>query len=311
MEKDSPLDAVQALFYRHIKRYGGRRKKELQNEVEAGMHSIWQALMTTLCGHTTETELLTITGQIYYNDLTATDIIERLEKQLKATKKCMLIRQFLLALDNTLSGMRQVFSRLFLPENRTQLLLILDRRDVALPFVIKALTQCKDCTFLAYFDMAEALNGICLRDQVIRPQADLAEYINPRFKAMDNAIRVQNLSGEIDTIAPPATGIRGLITRLFGMFQHKADKRIENMWTDEAFRKALSTGTLEARTTKILLIAYENHLLKQADKDADEILYSQADRYHIEPISDQLLWANSIGNYVLMPCAHDIRKDIQ
>lgn len=311
MEKESPLDAVQALFCRHIERYGGRRKKELRNEVEAGMHSIWQALMTTLCGHTTETELVTITGQIYYNDLTTTDVIARLEKQLKVSKKCTLIRQFLLALGNTLSGMKQVFSRLFLPENRTQLLLLLDRRDVALPFVIKALTQCKDCTFLAYFDMAETLNGICLRDQVIRPQADLAEYINPRFKTMDNAIGVQNLSNEIDIIAPPATGIRGLMRRLLEKFQHKTDKRIENMWTDEAFRKALSAGTLEARTAKILLIAYENHLLRQADKDADEILYSQADQYHIEPISDQLLWANSLGNYVLMPCAHDIRKDMQ
>lgn len=83
------------------------------------------------------------------------------------------------------------------------------------------------------------------------------------------------------------------------------------MWTDEAFRKALSTGTIESKTAKILLIAYENHLLKQADKDADEILYSQADQYHIEPIFDQLLWANSLGNYVLIPCAHDIRKDMQ
>lgn len=312
MEKNSPLDALQALFCRHIERYGGRRKKELQNEVEAGMHDIWQALMTTLCGHTTETELLTITGQIYYNDLTATNTIERLEKQLKATKKCMLIRQFLLALGNTLSGMRQVFSRLFLSENRTQLLLLLDRRDVALPFVVKALTQCKECTFLAYFDMAEALNGICLRDQVIHPQADLAEYINPRFKAMDNAVGVQNLSGKIDTMTPPATGIHRLIKRLLEKFRHKTDKRIENMWTDEAFRKALSVGMLEVKTTKILLIAYENYLLKQADKDADEILYSHADQYHIEPISDQLLWAANIGNYVLMPCAaHNIRKYLQ
>lgn len=311
METKSSLEAVQALFCRHIERYGGRRKKELQNEVEACMHSIQQALTTTLYGHTTEAELLTITGQIYYNDLCATDTTDRLEKQLKATKKCVLIRQFLLALGNTLSGMKQVFSRLFLPENRIQLLLILNRRDVALPFAVKALTQCKDCTFLAYFDMAEALNGICLRDQVIRPQADLAEYMNPRFKAMDNATGVQNFSRKTDYMEPPATGIRGLLKRLFRRFLHKTDKRIENMWTDEAFRKALSTGTIESKTAKILLIAYENHLLKQADKDADEILYSQADQYHIEPIFDQLLWANSLGNYVLIPCAHDIRKDMQ
>ena len=300
-KKPTRLEVIKAQFIYQVLLYGGEEKDTLLKDIKDRFENIYKSI-ATIETNINEDDVLNYTAKVFYNNLCIDNADERIKKNLQAQPDCVFVKNFTCCLANSFDAVQKLYSNLFAPENRVQLLLALDNKPISIPFWIKGTAL--NPNVRDFMDMIEALDSLLLRAKVIGTRADLNTRLNDVFKSMDQENGLQKV----------VEHIQWMKDNHGGWWYY---------WDNQQFANALNSTWFEPATAKILLLCYENHLINAENKGYDEVLYSKRGEFQLEHIAPQTdneqpengypeynedfynNQLNCLGNYLLLSGSHN------
>lgn len=300
-KKPTRLEVIKAQFIYQVLLYGGEEKDTLLKDIKDRFENIYKNI-ATIEANINEDDILNYTAKVFYNNLCIDNADERIKKELQSQPDCVFVKEFTRCLANSFDAVQKLYSNLFAPENRVQLLLALDNKPISIPFWIKGVAL--NANVREFLEMIEALDSLLLRAKVIGTRAELSTRLNDVFKSMEQANGLQKVVEHIE-------------------YMKGAPDWWSSYWDKQQFATALNSTWFDPNTAKILLLCYENHLINTEKKGYDEVLYSKRGEFQLEHIAPQTdneqptngypeydedfynNQLNCLGNYLLLSGSHN------
>ncbi len=298
-KKPTRLEVLKAQFIYQVLLYGGGQKEAFLKDIKDRFENIYKNIAITEA-NINEDDVLNYSTKIFFNDLCIDNTDERIKKNLQ-TSNCVFVQDFTRTLANSFDAVQELYSSRYAQENRVQLFLALGNKPISIPFWIKGIALNADSDFM---DMIEALDSLLLRAKVIGTRAELNTRLNNVFRSMGQENGLQKVVEHIE-------------------YMKGTPDWWWSYWDKRQFTNALNSTWFEPATAKMLLLCYENHLIKSAKKGYDEVLYSKRGEFeleHIAPQTDNKQPANGypeydedfknnclncLGNYMLIAKSHN------
>ncbi|MFD2717100.1 DUF262 domain-containing protein [Hymenobacter monticola] len=302
-KKPSNLEIIKAQFMFAVHLQGGEAKDNLIAEIKARFENIYKSI-SAIEGTMKEDDVLGYTLQVYFNSLSESNALERINKKLAVADPVPFIKSFSLALDASFRHLTTFFRNHEPQHHEIHSLVTLGGFSLAIPFIIKAYTFalpiqdiCQLCT---------ALESVVLRSRVIGTRADLTSRLNDKYSAFTT---------ENPSIEPIVKRVNYLKTTIEWWYAY---------WNKTELEKALQ-GWLHPSTARFLLWKHENHLQGKGKNGYALSRFDAVTRPELEHIAPQTptkgepvaagypaydedfrnQYIDCLGNYLLLSKSHN------
>ncbi|MBD2769360.1 DUF262 domain-containing protein [Hymenobacter sp. BT664] len=302
-KKPSNLEIIKAQFMFAVHLQGGEAKNGLIEEIKERFENIYKSI-SSIEGSIKEDEVLGYTLQVFFNSLSESSALDRINKKLAVADPVPFVKAFTQALDTSFRHLTTFFKHDEPEHHAIHSLVALGGYSLAIPFIIKAYTFrlpiesiCQLCT---------SLESVVLRSRVIGTRADLTSRLNDVYSGFTE---------ETPSIDPIVKRVNYLKTTTEWWYAY---------WNKVELNKALQ-GWLHPATARFLLWKYENHLQSKGKSGYALSRFDAVTRPELEHIAPQTptkgepvaagypaydeefrnQYIDCLGNYLLLSKSHN------
>ena len=302
-KRPSNLEIVKAQFMYNVHLHGGHEKSTLIEEIKNRFEKIYSSI-SSIEYNINEDDVLLYTQRVYFNSLSETDALDRINRKLSEEGALDFIREF----TDSLAKSFQYLSKFFGQDERDCFeiysLVTLGGIAIALPFIIKAYKYGLPMNDIK--TLCSSLEKLVLRHRLIGTRADMSIRINDKFKGFNKSNKC---------IRPIIDRIESMKTKSEWWWAH---------WNNDKLKESLQ-GKIPPRVAKYLLWKYEVHLEQQGNRGytprprrLDDIENPELE--HIAPSAEPQKkphgydeydekfrneYLNCLGNYLLVSGSHN------
>ena len=300
-KKPSDLEIIKAQFMYKIHLFGGDKKEYLIDDIKRKFENIYQSI-SKIENKIHEDSILIYTLRVYFNSLSESNVIEKINKILSEHSPIEFISSFTQMLANTFIYMEAFFTEDEKESMEIHSLLTLGGFGIAIPFIIKAYQFDLDADEINI--LCSKLESLILRKRLIKTRADLSSRLNQVYQEFTLQ------KSEVDPI----------LSKIDQLKSASNDQWWLNYWNNDAFERSLQGG-INSFTAKFLLWKYENYLLEQGKKGYALMRYDSIKNPELEHIApktenknagyetyDQTFidqYLDCLGNYLLISKSHN------
>ena len=300
-KKPSDLEIIKAQFMYKIHLFGGDKKEYLIDDIKRKFENIYQSI-SKIENKIHEDSILIYTLRVYFNSLSESNVIEKINKILSEHSPIEFISSFTQMLANTFIYMEAFFTEDEKESMEIHSLLTLGGFGIAIPFIIKAYQFDLDADEINI--LCSKLESLILRKRLIKTRADLSSRLNQVYQEFTLQ------KSEVDPI----------LSKIDQLKSASNDQWWLNYWNNDAFERSLQGG-INSFTAKFLLWKYENYLLEQGKKGYALMRYDSIKNPELEHIApktenknagyetyDQTFidqYLDCLGHYLLISKSHN------
>jgi len=300
-KKPTNLEIIKAQFMFTIHIYGAEDTETLLQDSKERFEKIYKSI-SFIENRINEDEILVYVLRVYFNSLSETNAIERIDKELSKENPVLFVESFSQLLAESFDYLMGFFGKDERENSEIHSLVTLGGIGLAMPFIIKAYKFGLPISQIN--ELCKSLESILLRHRLISTRANIVSRLNEKY---------QKFTLENHDIQPIIEHINWLKNDV------PKDSWWWNYWSNIEFEQALR-GNVYHTTAKYLLWKYENHLESQGKKGYQATRFDKIDNPELEHIAPQtenteagydtyddefknLL--NCLGNYLLLPKSHN------
>jgi len=302
-KKPSNLEIIKAQFMFKVHLYGGNKKEILLDEIKERFEKIYRSI-SSIESKIYEDDILVYTLRVYFNSLSESNALDRINEQLLSTSDPIpFIQEFTRSLAKSFEFLKRFFGED--EENYFEIhsLITLGGIGIAIPFIIKSyefnlpMDQIKK--------LCNKLETMVLRHRLIGTRADITLRLKDVYK---------EFKSENKDIKP----IIELIEKM------KTTMSPNNWWLAYWNKTELERsiqGRINHSTARYLLWKYENHLEGQGKNGYEATRFDRIKEPHLEHIAPQTekpeagydsydeefinQYIDCLGNYLLLSKSHN------
>ncbi|MGY2134435.1 DUF262 domain-containing protein [Hymenobacter sp. HD11105] len=234
----SNLELIKAQFMFTAHLQGGDEKDELIRIIKERFESIYKSI-SCIESKFKEDDVLAYTAKVYFNSLTESNPLNRVNQKLAGSTPIEFIQAFTLALYTSFQHLATFYAEDEPQHHEIHSIITLGGFNLVIPFIIKAYSFCTSVEEIC--QLCTSLESLVMRSKVIGTKAVLTSRMNDVYAAFtqDNA-----------SIQPILKRVNFLKTTSEWWYAY---------WNNTELDKALQ-GWMQPSTAKFLLWKYENHL---------------------------------------------------
>ena len=299
----SNLEIIKAQFMFNVHLYGGDEKDQLIIELKNRFEKIYKSI-SSIENKIDEDKILTYTQRVYFNSLSESNAIAKINKELSKDNPIQFIKEFTNSLAVSFEHLKTFLTKDERENIEIHSLVTLGEFTIVIPFIIKAYTfglsienVCKICV---------EFESLILRDRLIGTRAEITTRINEEYK---------NFTKE-------NSDIQSIVVRVEEM-KKLPDNNKDSYWNNSSLKNNLQ-GFIEPQIAKFLLWKYELYLENQGKKGYSVTRFDKIKKPHLEHIAPQTesdkpasgygrytekfqeQCIDCIGNYLLLSGTHNV-----
>lgn len=302
-KKPSNLEIIKAQFMFAVHLQGGEAKDSLIAEIKERFESIYKSI-SAIEGTIKEDDVLGYTIQVYFNSLSESNALDRINKKLAVADPVPFVKAFTQALYTSFRHLTTFFRNDEPQHHEIHSLVTLGGFSLAIPFIIKAYTF--GLPIQTICQLCASLESVVLRSRVIGTRADLTSRLNDVYSAF--------------TMENPSIG--SIVERV--NYMKTTTDWWYAYWNKNELAKALQ-GWLHPATARFLLWKYENHLQGKGKSGYALSRFDAVTRPELEHIAPQTptkgepvaagypiydeefinQYIDCLGNYLLLSKSHN------
>ena len=300
-KRPSNLEIIKAQFMYNVHLYGNDAKESLIAEIKNRFEKIYKSI-SSIEYRINEDDVLLYTLRVYFNSLSETNALNKIDKILSEDNSIAFIRDFTRALSISFEHLSTFFGKDEQKNFAVHSLITLGGIAIAFPFIIKAYKYGLPTDDIE--GLSASLEDLVLRHRLIGTRADITPRINDVFEKFTENNKV---------IQPIIERIEWMKTATEWWWAH---------WNNTKLNEALQ-GEINHEIAKYVLWKYENHLRSRGKAGYNPIRFDQIqspelehiapttepnekphgyDEYDEEFITQHL---NCLGNYLLLSKSHN------
>lgn len=297
----SNLEIVKAQFMYNVHLHGGHEKSSLIEEIKNRFETIYSSI-SLIEYNINEDDVLLYTQRVYFNSLSETNALDRINRKLSEEGALDFIREFTDSLEKSFQYLSKFFDRDQRDCFEIYSLVTLGGIAIAFPFIIKAYKY--GLTMNDIKTLCSSLEKLVLRHRLIGTRADMSVRINGKFKEFNESNKC---------IKPITDRIEWMKTTKEWWWAY---------WNNEKLKESLQ-GDIPRPVAKYLLWKYEIHLQQDnpgyLPRRLDDIT-KDPELEHIAPSTEPQKkphgydeydekfrneYLNCLGNYLLVSGSHN------
>ena len=300
-KRPSNLEVVKAQFMYNVHLYSDEGKDALIEEIKNRFEKIYKSI-SSIEYRISEDDVLLYTLKVYFNSLSETNTLGKIEKRLLEENSINFIKEFTQSLAISFEHLSIFFGKDERENFSIHSLITLGGIAISLPFIIKAYKFGLQSNDIG--ELCASLEHLVLRHRLIGTRADITSRINNVFEKFTESNK----------------DIQPIIKRIESM--KTASEWWWSYWNNDWLEKSIQGG-INHKIAKHLLWKYEGYLEKQGHEGYNPKRFDSIENpelEHIAPTTEpserphgygeydeefRNQYLNCLGNYLLLSKSHN------